>query len=329
MARPGLDRNVKFRTLVRRLGLAEPFVRGLLETMWEVGYECGNPVLGAPDQVEAAAKWPGTPGVLFEALKFCRLIDELPVDRWQIHDLMDHAPEYVKKRMARESRRTADNGGQRRTTADNGAPPTPTPTPTPTPSGGKNSPRPPSCPEPPAAASGPAAPTAVFEPPGEPPPAGINASSPVQRAAGANGDGTASEADPVVLLFPVVGGNGGKGPAEWPLRHAKVAEYQQAFPGLDVLAHCRRALQWARDNPAKRKTFRGMPAFLWRWLAREQDRGHVRPAGPAGETAREREERVRRERAERAREEALALESRQGRPVSLRQLAGQVGRVPP
>jgi hypothetical protein len=44
---------------------------------------------------------------------------------YQIHDLMDHAPEYVRKRAKREEERKSNddgkNGGQRRTTADNGA----------------------------------------------------------------------------------------------------------------------------------------------------------------------------------------------------------------
>lgn len=75
--------------------------------------------------------------------------------------------------------------------------------------------------------------------------------------------------EPHVLLFPCVG----KGPKEWALTAAKLAEYQDAFPGVDALAECRKALQWCRDNPRNRKTAAGMPRFLTNWLSRAQDKG--------------------------------------------------------
>jgi len=138
MARPSLERNVKFKRLVIALGLPRPYVRGLLETMWDVAHECGNPVLGCADDVEAAAEWPGDPGVLFVTLSELRWIDEASNGVWQIHDYWHHAPDYVKKRRQREMERrtngdslahSADNGRQRQTTADNGPTPAPAPAP--------------------------------------------------------------------------------------------------------------------------------------------------------------------------------------------------------
>lgn len=73
----------------------------------------------------------------------------------------------------------------------------------------------------------------------------------------------------VVMTFPCVG----RDHQEWRLTESKIAEYQESFPGIDVLAHCRNARQWCIDNPKKQKTFSGMPAFLSRWLAKEQNRG--------------------------------------------------------
>ncbi len=73
---------------------------------------------------------------------------------------------------------------------------------------------------------------------------------------------------PAVMVFPCVG----IGPHEWPLTQSKVAEYLQTFPAVDILSECRKALQWCRDNPRKQKTARGLPAFLGRWLAKEQDK---------------------------------------------------------
>lgn len=69
------------------------------------------------------------------------------------------------------------------------------------------------------------------------------------------------------MSFPVVG----KG--EWLLTAEKVAEWEESFPSMDVIAECRKARQWLLDNPDRRKTERGMPRFLGSWLARAQNSG--------------------------------------------------------
>lgn len=74
--------------------------------------------------------------------------------------------------------------------------------------------------------------------------------------------------EPAVLVFPTVGKI-----KTWPLTGVKLDEYRESYPGVDVLAECRKARQWCLDNGPKRKTAQGMPAFLGRWLAKEQDRG--------------------------------------------------------
>lgn len=130
MARPGLDKHPKYRMLCRLLGEPRPHVRGYLEMLWEVAYENGDDVIGSEAAVEAAAEYPGAPGKLFKALMECGgdkagFIEKTPLRKgcYSIHDLYDHAPEYVKKRFSREAERkgkTADNGGRCPTTADNG-----------------------------------------------------------------------------------------------------------------------------------------------------------------------------------------------------------------
>ncbi len=102
--------------------------------------------------------------------------------------------------------------------------------------------------------------------------------------------------DPVLMTFPVVGNRG----QEWPLVVSKLGEYRESYPGVDVLAESRKALQWCRDNPAKRKTPRGMPAFLGRWFEKAQNtRGGQGSAyqspGKAQETIMEKLERIKRE----------------------------------
>jgi hypothetical protein len=117
------------------------------------------------------------------------------------------------------------------------------------PSGGVSSGSPPSegCPEPAPPAS---------EPAGSAPP-GVNGAT--------------------VLVYPIVG----KGKKTWTLTTSKLAEYRESYPGVDVEAECRAALQWCRDNPTKRKTAGGMAAFLARWLKKEQNNAARTSSGSA------------------------------------------------
>jgi len=63
----------------------------------------------------------------------------------------------------------------------------------------------------------------------------------------------------------------------WSLPQAKLDEYRQTYPTLDVEAELRKAGQWLKDNPQRRKTARGMPRFLGQWLSRAkpEDRGQT------------------------------------------------------
>lgn len=65
-------------------------------------------------------------------------------------------------------------------------------------------------------------------------------------------------------------------PPEWGLPQAKLNEWLETYVGLDVRGELAKANQWQRDNPVKRKTARGMTAFLGRWLSRANDK--PRPA---------------------------------------------------
>lgn len=74
--------------------------------------------------------------------------------------------------------------------------------------------------------------------------------------------------------FPVVG----KGPSEWTLTQEDYDEYVKAFPHLDIDASLRKAVVWIKTNPPRRKTARGMLAFLTSWLSREQNANNPRTA---------------------------------------------------
>ena len=56
------------------------------------------------------------------------------------------------------------------------------------------------------------------------------------------------------------------------------------YPAVDVIQQLRNMRGWLDANPAKRKTKRGINAFIVRWLAKEQDKGGLRPAS-LGRTA--------------------------------------------
>lgn len=78
--------------------------------------------------------------------------------------------------------------------------------------------------------------------------------------------------------FPCVGK-----PNVWCLEQGKVQEYCQTYeqPEDAIRAILRQARQWLVDNPRKRKTHKGMPAFLTNWLTKEQNRGSMARGQPS------------------------------------------------
>lgn len=78
--------------------------------------------------------------------------------------------------------------------------------------------------------------------------------------------------EPPVLTFQCVKGE------SWGLPQKQVDAWSVAYPAVDVLSECRKAHAWIEANSAKRKTRGGMPAFLNRWLANEQNRGGTFPS---------------------------------------------------
>jgi len=111
MARPTLINHRKFRRLCALTGLDEPTILGHLEFLWMSAYESGDDFVGDSVDVELAARWKGEPGVLTKALLECGgdgmggFIDAVNGSQFIIHDLWDHAPEYVQKRLKRELER--------------------------------------------------------------------------------------------------------------------------------------------------------------------------------------------------------------------------------
>lgn len=254
MARPGLTNHRKFRRLAKQLGSAV-IARGVLELIWESCYESGDEYVGTAEDIDHLIGWAGEPGTVALALVSAGLpeghgfLEPVAAEegggpiRYRVHDLWHHAPDYVTKRRKREMERwersKPELSAERRRTA-------------PTSDSQDEDGRTPS----PAPAPSPA--------PSTPP--SVESAKPLH--------GSAPSAA-VLLRFPTVG----KGPEDWALTDAQVAEWQTCYPGINVGSECRQALAWVKANPSRRKTARGMPAFLVGWLNRSTDRGGRAPVG--------------------------------------------------
>jgi hypothetical protein len=81
---------------------------------------------------------------------------------------------------------------------------------------------------------------------------------------------------PVLMTIPLIKKDG-----QFIVTQKEVDEWQETFPGIDVLNTMRHIRQWNIDNPPSRKTKRGIRKHITGWLGREQDRngGKRQPGG--------------------------------------------------
>ena len=80
---------------------------------------------------------------------------------------------------------------------------------------------------------------------------------------------TEPQAPPVLTMLLNTG-------EEFPFTQDFIDQMQAAYPAVDVLQEMRAMKAWCLSNPKKRKTSRGIKAFVNSWLSREQDRGWSR-----------------------------------------------------
>lgn len=59
---------------------------------------------------------------------------------------------------------------------------------------------------------------------------------------------------------------------------SKVEKWKQTYPAVDVEQELREMSDWAESNPVRRKTRKGILAFIRNWLSKEQDKGGSKPA---------------------------------------------------
>ena len=138
----GTPRHPKVGHLCELLGVRVPTAVGYLELLWHFAAEFapqGDIGRYEDARIEAAVYWKGKRGSLVTALLQARFIDATPEYRLVIHDWHEHADDAVKKRLERgklkflsviekvtgQRQISADIGGQRPTSAENGCLPEP------------------------------------------------------------------------------------------------------------------------------------------------------------------------------------------------------------
>lgn len=84
--------------------------------------------------------------------------------------------------------------------------------------------------------------------------------------------GSTPEPDSSVILsepFCEIPLSGGKG--KHVVTENDIAEYQEAYPGIDVRQEIRKCQQWNKASPTRRKTKKGIKRHVTAWLGRAQD----------------------------------------------------------
>lgn len=78
-------------------------------------------------------------------------------------------------------------------------------------------------------------------------------------------DDDVPDSPPPVALIPLVDGS------DFPVTESQAAEWQGAYPAVDVPQKLQAIRQWCLANPANRKTPKGVVSFIVRWLSKDQD----------------------------------------------------------
>lgn len=113
MALQSLEASLKFKSLLKRINLPKPYIRGLLETWWDVAHYTGK-IRFTREELEVASEWEGNPGEWADAMIALRWVDQVGDDLFEIHSYWEHAPTFVKDR-----RRKAEMRGCRENVRDN------------------------------------------------------------------------------------------------------------------------------------------------------------------------------------------------------------------
>lgn len=271
MARPTLFTHRKFRRLVHLLQEPKPHVLGYLEMIWASAYESGEELIGDANDVELAAEFPHTPGKLVRALMDSGFVDERE-GLYYVHDLLDHAPEYVSRRLKREQERRARGDDRKhrfahrdrqktaswRSTADDDGirPPNSA-------LGGHCPTNAELRPSPSTQHPAPAPSTRSQHPAPAPAPderAGAERASLIDQQS--SQDVPQHGTGPIEMRFPAADDQ------EWRLHRNQLLRFRELHPSVDVVAELRLACDWLERKAKKPRPASRMLQFLSDWLGR-------------------------------------------------------------
>lgn len=276
---------MKFQKLQRRLKESRRGIIGMLEGMWlATARNCPAGDIGrfSNEEIAIMLDWDGDPDELVNALVDCRWIDLDNTHRLVVHDWLDHCPSYIKGGLRTKSRVLEPQA-----IAPSSEPPAIAPS---------------YKPQAIATSSEPQAIATSYEPqaiapsysPQLKPQAIAHGSEPQAIAPGYTypilsypnqskpnqsnseccseaGVQPAEHQPPPVAgflgpIFPTVGDA-----KTWQVSGELVSAWREAYPAVDVDRELKRAAIWVNTNLERRKTARGMPKFLSRWMAKAND----------------------------------------------------------
>ena len=78
---------------------------------------------------------------------------------------------------------------------------------------------------------------------------------------------SSSSSMPPVIQIPLNDGS------LYDVEEHQAQEWKELFPAVDVMQELRKMKAWCDANPSRKKTRRGVKAFIVKWLSKEQDKG--------------------------------------------------------
>lgn len=229
--------------LMRRCGDAAFYNLLQLWTFTAMNKPDGNLSGMDAEDVEIAAKWRGEPGMFHKELVALRLLDEDEDGGLSVHDWNEHNgyASYAEARSAQAREAANIRWNKKRGNAAHDAEQCGADAAHDAEQCGSNAPSP------------------------SPSPAPYSGTDGAERSQ-ANPPAPAVQTEPYGIDIPLVDGT------SYAVTTDDVAQWQDAYPGVNVPQELREIRSWSDSNQPKRKTRKGVRRFINSWLAREQDK---------------------------------------------------------
>ena len=247
----------KLLRLRRRLSIPTWGAVGLLESLWHLtAQHAKDGAIGKTftnEDIANAIGWEGCPNNLIEAFVSSGWLDMCESNRLLVHDWHEHCPEFVKGNIRRMKKEFASPSNSVPYSVPYSVPnsvPNSVPYSVPYSVGNLST-----------QLSG------ILQDQDQ------DQANPLPSSLRSEGCDGAVPAPPPTPSEPAIAIVSTKGKhKEWHLLPSHIEGWKEAYKGLDIEAEVRKAIAWLEANPDRRKTSRGMPAFLVNWFNRATDR---------------------------------------------------------